>query len=191
MLRPGDHVVFDGAEHEVTGFASTSVRLRSAFGAESVVLLGHLPAAPDFAPADGAPLPSVESFGLLEGLPEPVVERARAWERHLVEVITGLPPVGGLGATARPEYDVHSTTLAQRCAAKARELSAGGAAVSASTVKRQRARYLEQGLWGLVDQRAARRSSATGRVDARIVEVVAAVIEAQTATSTGTVTRVP
>ena len=189
-LHPGDRVAYDGAEHEVVGFTGTAVRLRSVFGAESVVLLAHLLAAEDFAVVDGAQMPHIEPFGLLEGLPEAVVQRARFWEKHLVEVMTGMPTPFEPGVVARAEYDPQSTTLAQRCAAKARELSAAGESVSARTVNRQRARYLEQGVWGLVDQRAVRRSNVTGRVDPRIVEVVTDVIQAQTVASTGTVTRV-
>jgi hypothetical protein len=75
VLRPGDWVVFDGGEHQVTGFAGTSVRLRSADGQEQVVLGTYLMASPDFAVTGGAPLPEVEPFGLLEGLPEPVSAR--------------------------------------------------------------------------------------------------------------------
>ncbi len=42
VLRPGDWVCFDGGEHQVTGFAGTSVRLRSADGTEQVVLSTYL-----------------------------------------------------------------------------------------------------------------------------------------------------
>ena len=53
--------------------------------------LAYLMASPEFAVIDGAPAPSVEPFGLLEGLPVKVLEAAREWERHVVEVETGLP----------------------------------------------------------------------------------------------------
>ena len=49
-----------------------------------------------------------------------------------------------------------------------------------------RARYEDQGLWGLVDRRAARAQEATGRADARLVAVARQVIEAETHASTGT-----
>lgn len=38
VLRPGDWVCFDGAEHQVVALAGTSARLRSSLGTESVVL---------------------------------------------------------------------------------------------------------------------------------------------------------
>ena len=57
------------------------------------------------------PLPAVEPFGLLDGLPAKVREDAREWERHLVEVETGLPPDPPEGAPPRPEYDPATTTV--------------------------------------------------------------------------------
>ena len=57
------------------------------------------------------------------------------------------------------------------------------------TVKTRRARYIQQGLWGLVDQRAVRLSAATGRTDARLVAAIREVIDAETDTSTGTRSR--
>ncbi|EHM30915.1 MULTISPECIES: hypothetical protein [Streptomyces] len=71
VLRPGDWVSFDGDDHQVVGLAGTAVRLRSAGGAESVVLASYLMAAPDFAVTGVEPLPEMEPVGLLETLPEP------------------------------------------------------------------------------------------------------------------------
>ena len=39
VLRPGERVCFDVAEHQVVALAGTSVRLRSHSGSESVVLV--------------------------------------------------------------------------------------------------------------------------------------------------------
>jgi transposase InsO family protein len=61
--------------------------------------------------------------------------------------------------------------------------------VTARTIEARRARYTAQGLWGLVDQRATRDWEATGRADARLVEVVREVIAEQTHVSTGTRSR--
>ena len=184
VLRPGDWVRYDGADHQVIALAGTSVRLRSDVGAESVVLVAYLMASPEFAVIDGAPTPSVEPFGLMDGLPVKVLEQAREWERHIVEVETGLPPGALPGATPRAGFDPASTTIAERDQAKAAELG-----VSLRTVKTRRARYTQQGLWGLVDQRAVRLSAATGRTDARLVAAIREVIDAETDTSTGTRSR--
>ena len=164
--------------------AGTSVRLRSDNGSESVVLLAYLMASPEFVVIDGARAPSVEPFGLLEGLPVKVLEEAREWERHVLEVETGLSPNPLPGATPRAGFDPASTTIAERDRAKAAELG-----VSLRTVKARRARYAQQGLWGLVDQRAVRLSAATGRADARLVAAIREVIDAETDTSTGTRSR--
>ena len=129
-----------------------------------MVLVAYLMASTEFAVIDGAPTPSVEPFGLLERLPVKVLEEARGWERHIVEVETGLSPNPLPGATPRASFDPASTTIAERDRAKAAELG-----VSLRTVKARRARYAQQGLWGLVDQRAVRLSEATGRADRRSV----------------------
>jgi putative transposase len=184
VLRPGDWVIFDGGEHQVVALAGTSVRLRSGDGIEQVVLGTHLMSAPGFAVVDGAPLPGVEPFGLLECLPTAVLEEAREWERHLIEVETGLPPDAQPGESPRPGFDLACTTVVERAQAKAAELG-----VSLRTVHTRRARYAQQGLLGLVDQRAVRVSEATGRTDARLVAVIREVVEAETDTSTGTRSR--
>jgi len=51
--------------------------------------------------------------GLLDGLPEHVARAARDWERHLIEVLTGVPPDAPDGAAPRPEYDL-ARPLAER-----------------------------------------------------------------------------
>ncbi|GAB3976546.1 integrase [Plantactinospora veratri] len=186
VLRVGDWVRFDGGEHQVVALAGTSVRLVARSGVSQVVLLPFLLAAADFALVDGPAPVGVEPFGLLDSLPAETVARAREWERHLVEVITGLPPDPAPGAFPRPGFDPASTTMKQRDAAKAEELTAGGKPVSARTVMRMRVRYAEQGLWGLVDQRAARGGEPTGRADPRLVAAIRAELDAQTHVSTGT-----
>ena len=75
--------------------------------------------------AGSDPLPAVEPFGLLDGLPAKLLEDARERVRHLVEIETGLPPDPPEGATPRPEYDPATTTVPARERAKAAELGAG------------------------------------------------------------------
>ena len=157
------------------------MRLRAQDGAEQVVLASYLMAAPDFAVTGGVPVPGVEPFGLPDGLSEEVLTAARDWERHVVEVETGLAPDAEPGTAPRPEYDPKARTLAQRTQAKADELGAG-----VRTIDRMRAQYGQQGLWGLVDRRAVRAQEATGRADAWLVAVARQVIEAETHASTGT-----
>ncbi len=144
----------------------------------------YLLASAGFAVIDAAVAPDLEPFGLLDGLPEDVLAAAREWQRHLQETETGLPSDAMPGAAPRPEYDPAATTLRQRRVAKASELGVG-----LRTVERMRARYAQQGLWGLVDQRATRVWVATGQADARLVAVAREVITAETAISTGTRSR--
>jgi hypothetical protein len=184
VLRPGDRVHFDGGEHQVLGLLGASVRLRGQAGVEQVVLAGYLMAAPDFQVLGAQPLPSVDPVGLLDTLPEDALAEAKRWEQHIVEVETGLPPDAPPGTTPRTGYDPATCTLTERQQAKATELG-----VTARTIEMRRARYTAQGLWGLVDQRATRDWEATGRADARLVEVAREVIAEQTHVSTGTRSR--
>jgi putative transposase len=184
VLRIGDWVHYGGGEHQVVALAGTSVRLRSAVGDEAVVLASYLMGASGFGLVDGRALPEIEPLGLLHGLPEEVRRAAQEWERHVVEVVTGLPPGAEPGAVPRPEYDPSLYTLAERDLAKALETG-----VSARTVRVRRARYARHGVWGLVDQRAVREWEATGRADARLVAAIREAIAAETTTSTGTRSR--
>jgi transposase InsO family protein len=177
-------VVFDSGEHQVLGLVGTSVRLRSDEGVEQVVLVSHLLSCPAFALLGHNEPVGLEPFGLLDGLPADVVDAAREWERHVVEVETGLPPGAEPGAVPRDGFDPAVTAVNDRDAVKAAELG-----VSVRTVQTRRARYARQGLWGLVDQRSTREWAVTGRVDTRVVAAVRAALDAETNTSTGTRTR--
>jgi len=189
VLRVGDRVVFGGGAHTVVAISGATIRLLSSAGATTVVALPYLLAAEDFELVGAAPAPKVAPHSLLEALPEQVVAAARSWQQHLVEIETGLPPGSPPDAVPRPEYDPASCSLAARERAKAAELTAAGVATSARTVQRMRRRYHEQGLWGLVDARYARKATPMGYVDTRVVAAATAVIEAQTTTSTGTKSR--
>jgi hypothetical protein len=56
---------------------------------------------------------------LLDDVPAEVAARAREWERHVVEIETGLPPGAEPGARPRPEYDPQQHPIRERDAAKA------------------------------------------------------------------------
>jgi len=191
VVRVGDRVRFDGREQMVVGLAGTMVRLQDGHGGTALVLFSHLVAAEDFellgARPSSVPLPP---FGMLDTVPGPVLARAKMWERHLLEVETGLPPDSAEGASPRPEYDPRWRTLSERTAAKAAELTAAGTAVSERTIQRLRACWRDQGLWGLVDGRATRLRSPAGRADERFVAAVIEVLAAQESLSTGTRSRV-
>jgi len=184
VLRVGDRVVFAGAERSVVALSGSLVRLVADSGETTVVAMAYLASAPDFAVAGAGPRARITPAGLLESLPAKVAGAAREWERHLTEMETGLPLGAAPGTRPRPEYDPVARSLFEREKAKAAELGAG-----LRTVQRMRRRYLDQGLWGLVDTRHARRARPTGNADPRVVAAAAAVIDAQTSTSTGTKSR--
>jgi hypothetical protein len=121
-------------------------------GVEQVVLASYLMAAPDNAVVSGMSPPQVAPFGLMDGLPGEALAEARGWQRHVVEVETGLPSGAEPGTAVRAQYDPAARTLVQRTEAKAEELGVGY-----RTVERMRARYAQRGLWGFVDQRLVRR----------------------------------
>ncbi|MGH3803658.1 MAG: hypothetical protein ACRDTD_26715, partial [Pseudonocardiaceae bacterium] len=104
-LRVEDRVIFAGQAHTVVAFSGTTMRLLSDAGETTVVALSYLLAAEDFELIGAAPAPRVESVALLEAMPEHVVAAAREWERHLVELETGLPPDAAADARPRPEYN--------------------------------------------------------------------------------------
>lgn len=125
--------------HTVVGLAGTTVHLVDDVGAGSLVLFSHLVASDGFELLDSESAgTSLPPFGLMDTVPESAVRRARFWERHLVEVETGLPPDAKEGMTPRPEYDLRWRTLEERLSAKAAELAVTGNSVSTRTLHRLR-----------------------------------------------------
>ena len=115
-------------------------------GAQSVVLIAYLMACPEFSVVSGESLPEVEPFCLLDGLPAKGAPGSagmgtgsgRGGERAAAE------PAAGHRAPAGVRRG--TTSVADRDRAKATELG-----VSLRTIQIRRARYAQQGLWGLVD----------------------------------------
>ena len=192
VLGPGDEIRLGGRVQIVVALDGTSVRLVDVTGSASIVLVGHLLADPSFELLTGR-RPSLPALGTLERLPAEVLAAARWWERHLVEVLTGVPPDAMPGTVPRPEYDPARWSLRQRELAKHVALEAAGHRVGMSTLKRLRRRFEIEGLWGLVDQRHARAArgggAPGGRVDPRVVEATRRAIVEETDRSTGTVGR--
>lgn len=185
-LRVGDEIVVDGATHTVAGLSGSQAQLVDVIGTESRIALADLLGAPGFrmVARSAAPLPPQ---GLMDSLPADIAEHARWWERHVVEVIRGIPPESSRAARPRPEYDPATRTLRQREMAKVSELAATGHAVPLSTLQRLRLSYEKQGVWGLVDHRAARRPGA--RTDERVLAAISQAVAEETNRSTGTVAR--
>lgn len=187
VVRVGDRVRFESGVHHVVGLEGTTVRLVAEGGLPWLAAAGHLMAAPDFEiVGDQGRRPVIPPLALLGAVPEPVAERARFWESHILEVITGLPGDAAEGDAPRPDFNPRLRVLAEREAAKVAELVAAGEQVSVRTLRRLRQQYERQGLWGLVDHRATRLSRTFGRVDEKVTGAIAEAMEEQTGASTGT-----
>ena len=151
------------------GVSGTSVRLADTGGEVVTVTVSGLLADGDFVVLGSRSRPGLPQVSVLDDLPEGAAEEARWWERHIVEVLTGVPPGSGDGTVPRPEYDPGSVTLTRREQAKAAEMTAAGHPVTASAVAKRRRRYQKQGLAGMIDYRARRRMPPHGRADAAVV----------------------
>jgi hypothetical protein len=97
------------------------------------------------------------------------VDEALWWQRHIVEVLVGVPPDAEEGTVPRPEYDPAVFALTRQEQAKAEELTAAGHPVTASAIAKRRRRYQEQGLVGMAGHRAGRRMPPHGRADPAVV----------------------
>lgn len=171
QLVIGDRVRVDGVPHVVIGVSGTGVRLADeAGGVIAATVTGLL--AEGRLDLDGAgggrrSVPRREAG--LEGLPAAMVEAARWWERHIAEIVYGLPPDAPPGTRPKSQYDPELHSLTAREKAKAGELAAAGHRVSASTLKHRRQRWEAIGLAGLVDRRTVTRATPFGRADPQVV----------------------
>ncbi|HEV3295817.1 MAG TPA: hypothetical protein VG123_43130, partial [Streptosporangiaceae bacterium] len=170
------------------GLDSATVRPADVTGAVREVSTAALLADPSLELVTASRVPLAPQ-PVLERLPAETVEQARWWERHLMEVITGVPPDSPPGTVPRPAYDPARRSLRQRELAKHEELALAGHRVGLSTLKRLRARYERDGLVGVIDHRAARAPTPAGYVDPRVVAATRQAIAEETGRSTGTVTR--
>ncbi|MFI2348705.1 Mu transposase C-terminal domain-containing protein [Streptomyces sp. NPDC019443] len=180
LLSLGDRVHYDGREHTVAALHGTSVRLVDDAQAASVVLLGHLLASEGFAVLSTGPARlRLPEEGVLDGLPEEAAERARWWQRHLTELMTGRRDATR-GTTVRREYDPDVHSVRQRELAKLAELREAGEEVSLSTLQRLRTRFEREGVAGLVDRRLVKPSTGTSRADPRVVAAIEQVVNSRT-----------
>lgn len=121
QIHVGSSVRVGGQMYTVETLAGMSVTLVDVAGDRSEVPLHQLISNPtlELVASQPAPLPP---SGVLDNLPDEVVEQVPWWERHVVEVLTGTPPNSGPGAAPRPEYDLATQTLRKRELAKLAEL---------------------------------------------------------------------
>jgi hypothetical protein len=103
-----------GVVRTVIGLSGTVVRLAEADATVMTVALPLLQVGADFAVVSRHERPALPAVTALEALPVTAAERARWWERHVVELLHGLPPDAPAGAAPRPEYDPARHSLASR-----------------------------------------------------------------------------
>ena len=186
-IRAGDRVIIDGRPQVVLGASGTAIRFACDDGVVEEAAVADLAGSGRLRQprsAGGRPGPQIG----LAGLPPEMVERARWWEDHIIEVVDGTRPDAPAGTPPRPEYDAGRTSLREREQAKAAELSTPDRPVSASTVKHRRQRWQAEGLSGLVDRRVTHRRSPAGRVDPAVASAMEQAIAEATDESSRTAT---
>jgi len=188
VVREGDEIRLSAGVFTVASLSGGAARLVDAVGDHTVMALSQLLCDPALELVSGS-RPPLCSEEMLAGIPEAAIERARWWEQHILEILTGRPPGAEPGTRPRPEYDPVKQSLRQRELAKLDELRATGHDVSRNTLQRRRFAYERDGLLGVVDGRHNRRRPVFGRVDERVVAAMQKAIEGETDLSTGTVQR--
>lgn len=162
VIREGDEIRLSDGVFTVVTLSGSSARLTDAVGGQSVVPLSRLLGDPALELVSGS-RPALCSEEALAGVPEAAAERARWWERHLIEVLTGRRVDSEAGSRPRPEFDPASRSLRQRELAKLAELRSAGHEISLYTLQRQRYAYERDGLLGVVDRRHTFGSARTRR----------------------------
>jgi len=171
-LAVGDRVRLAGALHTVIAVVGTAVRLAASSGVVTEMNLAQLLMSEGFEMVSGSSRPPLPPSVLLDGLPEAVAAEALWWERHIVEVLRGVPPQAPAGTRPKPEYDPAVVSLTRREQAKAAELTAAGRPVTASAIAKRRRRYEARGVAGMADHRTGRSVTPHGRADPAVAEAM-------------------
>ncbi|KXP01296.1 Mu transposase C-terminal domain-containing protein [Tsukamurella pseudospumae] len=191
QIRMGSRVRFRDHVYDVAGTDGSSVFLTGVGGAAPLTISATdllVDRTFSLESAEGRPIAPPALFDLL---PVDVRDVARDLERHITEVLDGVPLGSPAGTRPRPGYDVTSTTLRQREMAKVAELkAAGGPVTSLRMLQRRRTAYQARGVLGLVDRRSLQRRNPAGRTDPRVIDALLRVLEANTHGSSGTVDRI-
>jgi transposase InsO family protein len=172
-LSVGQRVTYDGETWSVAALSGSTIQLTRPAAGPMVMRVSDLLAAPGFAVA-GDSAPGIEALGPTFGtLGQDGYRDLRQREAHVLEVLTGYQrgsaELAQLGEP-RPAF-ASDIPLTSRYEAKAAELG-----LSPRTVRRMVAAYSDEGLAGLVSGHTHRRTSPTGRVDARWIDAARAVL---------------
>jgi putative transposase len=164
----------NGTQYNVIAIRGGLLECRNGQGATELLAADDVMLAHDLRIDDRAYSPSMPQP--LEGVPKAALQKARALEQHVLEVMTGFPQPESDDETqpAREQYDPSTTTLSQRIVQKALELK-----LNASTLWNLKRRYESRGLIGLVDARVLRVLTAFKRIDPRVKEAVLEMLDAE------------
>jgi hypothetical protein len=186
-----DCLQYDGNSWQVVAQDGATLALKNlTTGRIRKIAVAELLGDDSYLPDSPNGLPNLDAAAVLETLDPETRRRTEFLHHHVVEVLTGVPPVPDGGEVEpRPEYHPRNL-LSDRIEAKLAELRAAGTPTSARTLQRRLAAYRRDGIAGLVDGRKTRESSPTGRIDPRLVSLLEAAIDRQTNLSTGTKSRV-
>lgn len=185
----GSRIHWDGLDWQVLAQTAEEVSLRSVDGAQlRTVSLPDLIVAADYVPLPATSDRRLAGVDVLETLPREAAVRATFLQRHVHEVLHGLPPDSPADLRPKPDYGP-DRDLRDRVAAKSRELEALGMPLSPRSLWRYVTRYREQGLIGLVDVRILRGGRPTGRSSSELIQLADEVLSSQRSVSTGTRSR--
>jgi hypothetical protein len=172
VLGVGDRVRISGEEHAVSAVSIDGAQLRSASGTRIDLSRADLIISDEVELPDAQARSCVEPREDSERPPPEALERARWWEKHVIELETGRHPDADPVSPPDPRYDPARTTVTERDEAKAAQLTGAGSPTSSATVQRMRLRYRRDGVAGLIDQRSIRERHAFGTADPRLVESI-------------------
>jgi len=156
----------------VIAVAGTAVRLAASSGVVTEMSLAQLLMSEGFEMAVASSRLPVPSSAPLDVLPGAAAAEALWWERHIVEVLRGVPPQAPAGTRPKPEDDPAVVSLTRREQVKAAELTAAGRPVTASAIAKRRRRYEARGVAGMADHRTGKPASPHGQVDPAVAEAM-------------------
>ena len=151
-VRLFDYLQHDGQSWQVVSQDGTMLALKNlTTGRIRKLAVGDLLGDDSYLPDPPKRLPNLDNVAVLDTLDPETRQRTEFWHRHVVEVLTGVPPSAGEDETEpRPKYHPDNL-LGDRIQAKAAELTASGTPVSERSLRRYVAAYRKDGIGALVD----------------------------------------
>lgn len=198
-VRLFDCLQFDGGSWQVVAQEGASLALKNLVtGRIRRLSVAELLGDDSYLAELSDPVPDLSQSAILQTLDPETRRRTQSLHRHVVEILTGVPPVADDDSDDAASAEVvapdlrfdPANRLADRVAAKAEQLRDSATPISERMLWRYLAAYRREGIAGLVDQRKRRESNPGGRMDPRLVSLLDNAIRAQTNISTGTKSRV-